>query len=65
MANQLDRYLETNHHLSPFQGTGKSTEQIVLYAVDTIVNALNCAEIVYVLVRDRYILKVIECYHWW
>ena len=49
VANQLNRYFESNKLLSPFQGTylqGKSTEQILLYAVDTIVSALDCGKIV-------------------
>ena len=51
VANQLYRYLETNQYLSPFQGAYRggnynSTEQILLYAVDTIVNALDCGKIV-------------------
>ena len=40
VANQLNQYFKSNKLLSPFQGAyrqGKSTEQILLYAVDTIV----------------------------
>ena len=48
MASQLDQYLEENQLLSPFQGAyrrGKSTEQILLHAVDTVVNALDCGKV--------------------
>ena len=44
IANQLSRFFESNKLLSPFQDAyqrGKSTEQILLYAVDTIVNKFS------------------------
>ena len=42
-------FLQIRSRLSPFQDAyhrGKSTEQILLCAVDTIVNALYCGKIV-------------------
>jgi len=48
-VHNLNRFLESNKLLSSFQGAykwGKSTKQILLYAVDTIVNALDCGKVV-------------------
>ena len=44
VASQLNGYCEDNQLLSPYQGayhSGRSTEQILLFAVNTIVNALD------------------------
>ena len=49
VASQLNGYCEENQLLSPYQGayrSGRSTEQILLFAVDTIVNALDHRRIV-------------------
>ena len=53
VASQLNGYCEDNQLLSPYQGAyhngcgrPRSTEQILLFAVDTIVNALNHRQVV-------------------
>ena len=49
VASQLNSYCEENQLLSPYQGayrSGRSTEQILLFAVDTIANALDCRQTV-------------------
>ena len=49
VASQLNSYCEKNQLLSPYQGAyccGRSTEQILLFAVDTIVNALDSRKVV-------------------
>ena len=49
VASQLSGYCEDNQLLSPYQGaycSGRSTEQILLFAVDTIVNALDHRRVV-------------------
>ena len=49
VASQLNSYCEENQLLSPYQGAyrcGRSTEQILLFAVDTIVNALDSRKVV-------------------
>ena len=49
VSNQLSSYLEANHLLHPHQGAfrcGKSTSDILLLAVDHIVNSLDCGKVV-------------------
>ena len=49
VGSQLNSYCEENQLLSPYQGAyrcGRSTEQILLFAVDTIVNALDSRKVV-------------------
>ena len=49
VASQLNSYCEENQLLSPYQGAyrcGRSTEQILLFVVDTIVNALDSRKVV-------------------
>ena len=49
VASQLSGYCEDNQLLSPYQGTyrsGRSSEQILLFAVDAIVNALDHHQVV-------------------
>ena len=48
-ASQLNSYCEENQLLSPYQGaycSGRSTEQILLFAIDIIANALDCCRTV-------------------
>ena len=50
VASQLNGYCEDNQLLSPYQGayrSGRSTKQILLFAVDTIVNALDHRRVVF------------------
>ena len=49
VSNQLSSYLEANQLLHPHQGAfrcGKSTSDILLLAVDHIVNSLDCRKVV-------------------
>lgn len=49
VSNELSSYLEENHLLHPHQGAfrcGKSTSDILLLAVDRIVNLLDCGKVV-------------------
>ena len=49
VASQLNSYCEENQLLSPYQGAyrcGRSTEQTLLFAIDTIVNALDSRKVV-------------------
>ena len=48
-ASQLNGYCEDNQLLSPYQGayrSGRSTEQILLFAVDTMMNASDHRQVV-------------------
>ena len=48
IVSQLNNYCEENGLLSPYQGAyhcGRSTKQIILLAVDTIVNVLDCRKL--------------------
>ena len=47
IVSQLNSYCEENQLLSPYQEayhSGRSTEQILLFAVDIIANALDCRQ---------------------
>ena len=49
IANQLHSYLESRHLLHDHQGAyrcGRSSNQILLFAVDKMVNALDCGSVV-------------------
>ena len=49
IADQLRSYLESRHLLHDHQGAyrcGRSSDQILLFTVDKIVNALDCGSVV-------------------
>ena len=70
VASQLSTYFENFQLLNPYQGAyhiGRSTEQILLFAVDTITQALDACQVVCTacLSGSCHAIETVKCPGYW